>query len=151
MRKRDPFIHGIAWRLASHMLFATVKTPALVTTKHPCHYHKLNKNLKISLSDIMPSTRLLPASTMNTRRTPTNNIQTKVKALFFTTQQQPTCPNGLTRIRQSLHHFQQRIGPEAHLAPLPIEKTKTCIGILSKLQSLKFTKKHLQAKSKTYA
>jgi hypothetical protein len=32
--------------------------------------HKLSKNLKMSLSDIMPSTRLLPASTMNTRRTP---------------------------------------------------------------------------------
>jgi hypothetical protein len=145
---------ALAWRLASHLLFATVKTPALVTTKHPSMLlspHKLSKNLKISLSDIMPSTRLLPASTMNTRRTPTNKIQRKVKALFFTRQQQPTCPSGLTRIRQSLHHFQQRIRPEAHLAPLPVEKTKRCIGILSKLQSLKFTKKHVQAQTKTYA
>ena len=74
-RVRDP------WRLASHtLLFATVKTPVT------CHKqmsmllfsllssHKLSKNLKISLSDIMPSTRLLPASTMNTRRTPSNKI-----------------------------------------------------------------------------
>lgn len=59
-------------------------------------YHKLSKNLKISLSDIIPSTRLLPASTMNTRRTPgqqnTKNVKT---SLFrFGGQQQPPCSSG---------------------------------------------------------
>lgn len=39
--------------------------------------HKLSKNLKMSLSDMMPSTRLLPASTMNTRRTPDNKTWQK--------------------------------------------------------------------------
>jgi hypothetical protein len=50
-----------------HLSQANVHAPLLSS-------HKLSKNLKISLSDIMPSTRLLPASTMNTRRTPSNKI-----------------------------------------------------------------------------
>lgn len=96
-----------------------------------------SKNLNMSLKEMMPSTRLLPASTMMMRLTPEidgpddSNAIPSIRILHGW-----QLVEMLTRVGQPLHHFLQRIRAQAHMASLPVEETKRRASILSELQSL---------------